>query len=88
MLEVPISQSSAQQRAGRCGREAAGTCYRLYTEQSFSDMPKTQAPEMQRSSLSFTLLHLLAAGQEDIKSFEFMDPPKPEARASPTFEAN
>lgn len=79
LLEVPISQSSAQQRTGRCGREQAGSCFRLYTESFYESMPSSQVPEIQRCSLTFAILHLLAAGQQDINSFDFLDAPEPAA---------
>ncbi|GAA6059902.1 hypothetical protein JCM10212_005285 [Sporobolomyces blumeae] len=74
-----ISQSSAKQRAGRAGRESDGHCFRLYTEQAFFAMPHRTEPEIKRVSLTFALLHLLAAGQEDITKFEYMDPPERDA---------
>ncbi|GAA6003166.1 hypothetical protein JCM10207_001781 [Rhodosporidiobolus poonsookiae] len=70
-----ISQSSAQQRAGRAGREADGFCFRLYTEDTFRALAKRTEPEIKRVSLTFALLHLLAAGQEDVFAFHYMDRP-------------
>lgn len=70
-----ISQSSARQRMGRAGREADGVCFRLYTEADFARLPAATKPEIQRVSLTFALLHLLAAGQEDVWTFEYMDRP-------------
>ncbi|KAG0659288.1 putative ATP-dependent RNA helicase dhr2 [Rhodotorula mucilaginosa] len=74
-----ISQSSAKQRAGRAGRETDGWCFRLYTECAYEQMEKRSQPEIQRVSLSFALLHLLAAGQEDVFRFEYMDRPSKES---------
>ncbi|POY72033.1 hypothetical protein BMF94_4948 [Rhodotorula taiwanensis] len=71
----PISQSSAKQRAGRAGRESDGWCFRLYTETAYQHMEKRSQPEIQRVSLSFALLHLKAAGQEDVYNFSYMDAP-------------
>lgn len=82
LLSVPISRSSAQQRAGRAGRESAGTCYRIYTEETFYSLDDTQQPEILRCSLSFALLHLLASGQEDPFQFDYMSPPDPEGSES------
>ncbi|GAA6038833.1 hypothetical protein JCM8097_002918 [Rhodosporidiobolus ruineniae] len=70
-----ISQSSAKQRAGRAGRETDGFCFRLYTERNFFEMEKRTQPEIKRVSLSFALLHLLAAGQENVFDFHYMDTP-------------
>lgn len=58
-----------------------GVCYRLYREQDFLGLPQSQVPEIQRCSLQFALLHLLASGQENVFTFEFMDPPDREASA-------
>ncbi|GAA5881642.1 hypothetical protein JCM3774_005706 [Rhodotorula dairenensis] len=74
-----ISQSSAKQRAGRAGRETDGWCFRLYTERAYEQMEKRTQPEIQRVSLSFALLHLLAAGQEDVFRFHYMDRPSKES---------
>lgn len=60
--------------------QSAGICYRLYTEASFLEkMPKTTIPEIQRVSLTFALLHLLAAGQDDVYKFKYMDNPSRES---------
>ncbi|PLW37019.1 hypothetical protein PCANC_14016 [Puccinia coronata f. sp. avenae] len=72
----PISQSSANQRTGRAGRECPGKCWRLYSQETFNSLAKITEPEIKRCSLSFAILHLLATGVEDIFSFEFMDKPK------------
>ncbi|SCZ98073.1 BZ3500_MvSof-1268-A1-R1_Chr3-3g06556 [Microbotryum saponariae] len=76
LVSEPISQSSALQRTGRAGREGPGVCFRLYTEEFFHTLPRTTKPEIQRVSLTFALLHLLAAGQGDVWSFDFMDRPE------------
>ena len=73
---MPISVSSASQRAGRAGRITDGVCYRLYTKSSFeNEMPKTTKPEVLRSNFTPTLLLLLSIGIETIVDFNFIDPP-------------
>ncbi|BGP20309.1 Salivary acidic proline-rich phosphoprotein 1/2 [Rhodosporidiobolus nylandii] len=79
LMTESISQSSAKQRAGRAGREADGYCFRLYTERAFYDLAKRTEPEIKRVSLTYALLHLLAAGQEDVMSFQYMDRPEKDA---------
>lgn len=77
---APISQASANQRAGRAGRTAPGKCFRLYTERSFrNEMLPVSVPEIQRSNLANTVLTLKAMGINDIMNFELMDPPSPTA---------
>jgi HrpA-like RNA helicase len=71
----PVSKASARQRAGRAGREAAGACYRLFTEQGFNGLPETSEPEIKRVNLAGAVLQLKASGVEDIEGFDFMDPP-------------
>ena len=61
------------------GREAPGKCYRLYSEDSFSSLPATTVPEIQRVRLSEVVLTLKAIGVGDIHSFDFMDKPHPAA---------
>jgi ATP-dependent RNA helicase DHX33 len=70
---VNIPKSSAVQRAGRAGREGAGFCFRLYTEEAFNNMPLSQEPEISRTNLTGALLQLKCAGQ-DMEDMEFMDP--------------
>lgn len=72
-----ISQASAKQRAGRCGRTAPGTCVRLYSEEDFAAMQEWTAPEIQRSSLAGVLLSMLDLGLGAIEGFPFLDPPRP-----------
>ncbi|GAA6005855.1 uncharacterized protein JCM10292_004661 [Rhodotorula paludigena] len=79
LVTESISQSSAKQRAGRAGREADGYCFRLYTEASFNALEKRSQPEIQRVSLTFALLHLLANGQDDVFAFHYMDRPDKDA---------
>ncbi|CAI2371503.1 unnamed protein product [Moneuplotes crassus] len=76
-LEIaPISQASANQRAGRAGRTGPGKCYRLYTEDQFhNEMLPSTVPEIQRTNLANTVLVLKAMGINDLIHFDFMDPP-------------
>ncbi|CAK4667593.1 unnamed protein product [Aphanomyces euteiches] len=76
LVIVPISQVSAQQRAGRAGRTGAGKCYRLYSKQSYASMFKETIPEIQRSNLANTILCLKALGINDVLGFSFLDPPQ------------
>lgn len=79
----PISQASAKQRAGRAGRTGPGKCYRLYTESAFhNEMSPTTIPEIQRINLGTTTLTMKAMGINDLLSFDFMDPPSPQALIS------
>ncbi|KAL3530395.1 hypothetical protein ACH5RR_009717 [Cinchona calisaya] len=83
-LEIrPISQASAKQRAGRAGRTGEGKCYRIYTESAFhNEMVPTTEPEIQRVNLVTTTLNMKAMGINDLLSFDFMDPPSPDALIS------
>ena len=71
----PISQAAAQQRAGRGGRTKKGCCYRLYTEESFMQLPLKSEPEILRSDLSQVNLQLKSFGIDDIARFGWMDSP-------------
>lgn len=83
LVITPISQASAKQRAGRAGRTGPGKCYRLYTESAFhNEMPPTSIPEIQRINLGTTTLNMKAMGINDLLSFDFMDPPAPQALIS------
>ncbi|XP_054164351.1 probable ATP-dependent RNA helicase DHX35 [Oppia nitens] len=76
LMIVPTSQASAQQRAGRAGRERAGNAYRLYTEQAFTESLATYTvPEIQRSCLALTILQLKALGINNLAKFEFISSP-------------
>eukprot|EP00742_Colponemidia_sp_Colp-10_P003806 GILJ01004055.1.p1 GENE.GILJ01004055.1~~GILJ01004055.1.p1 ORF type:complete len:698 (+),score=71.08 GILJ01004055.1:38-2131(+) len=75
LVVVPVSQAAARQRSGRAGREAAGTCYRLYTEESFEQLRPTTIPEILRCNLATVVLQLKAIGVDDLLRFEFMDKP-------------
>ncbi|MFZ5724731.1 MAG: ATP-dependent RNA helicase HrpA [Pseudomonadota bacterium] len=72
----PVSQASANQRAGRCGRIAAGTCFRLYEEADFLARPAYTDPEIRRTNLASVILQMLALGLGDIEEFPFIDPPE------------
>ncbi|XP_019155920.1 PREDICTED: probable pre-mRNA-splicing factor ATP-dependent RNA helicase DEAH5 [Ipomoea nil] len=83
LVITPISQASAKQRAGRAGRTGPGKCYRLYTETAFyNEMSPTTIPEIQRINLGMTVLNMKAMGINDLLSFDFMDPPSPQALIS------
>jgi len=70
-----VSQASANQRAGRCGRVGHGTCFRLYDSEDFSSRPLFTEPEIQRTNLSAVILQMLALGLGDIEAFPFLDKP-------------
>jgi ATP-dependent RNA helicase DHX8/PRP22 len=83
LVITPISQASARQRAGRAGRTGPGKCYRLYTESAYrNEMLPTTVPEIQRINLGSTTLQMKAMGINDLLSFDFMDPPPPQALIS------
>jgi len=71
----PISQASANQRAGRCGRVSDGICYRLYTEEDFNNRGEFTDPEIVRTNLAAVILQMLHLRIGDIRSFSFVDPP-------------
>ena len=72
----PISQASADQRKGRCGRVADGICIRLYTEEDFEARPRFTDPEILRTSLAVVILaDGRALGLGDVEDFPFLDPP-------------
>lgn len=77
----PISQASANQRAGRCGRIGPGVCIRLYDEADFAGRARFTDPEVLRSSLASVILRMKALGLDDIESFPFVDPPSGRAIA-------
>jgi ATP-dependent helicase HrpA len=76
-----VSQAAAKQRAGRCGRVAAGVCIRLYDEQDFAKRPPYTDPEILRSSLAAVILRMKALGLGAVEAFPFIDPPAPKAIA-------
>ncbi|MFD1858654.1 ATP-dependent RNA helicase HrpA [Aeromicrobium camelliae] len=71
----PVSQASAAQRAGRCGRVAEGICIRLYSEEDFEGRPEFTDPEILRTNLASVLLQMAALRLGDIEDFPFLDPP-------------
>ncbi|MER1966974.1 ATP-dependent RNA helicase HrpA [Castellaniella sp. GW247-6E4] len=71
----PISQASANQRAGRCGRVGSGVCLRLYAEDDFKGRPPFTDPEILRSSLASVILRMKALRLDDVEAFPFVDPP-------------
>ena len=76
-----IAQSSANQRAGRCGRVAAGVCIRLYDEQDYALRPKFTDPEILRSSLASVILRMKSLKLTDVETFPFVEPPQGRAIA-------
>ncbi|MCW2616687.1 MAG: ATP-dependent helicase, partial [Frankiales bacterium] len=70
-----ISQASATQRAGRCGRVAAGVCIRLYEQEDFDARPEFTDPEVLRTNLASVILQMTALGLGDIEAFPFVEPP-------------
>ncbi|MDZ7669802.1 MAG: ATP-dependent RNA helicase HrpA [Gammaproteobacteria bacterium] len=74
-----ISQASANQRMGRCGRVAPGVCYRLYDEADFLGRPAFTDPEIRRTNLASVVLSMEAFGLGQVSRFPFLDPPEPGA---------
>ncbi len=70
-----VSQASADQRKGRCGRVAAGVCIRLYSEEDFASRAVFTEPEIQRTNLASVILQMKLLGFGEIDSFPFIDPP-------------
>ena len=70
-----ISQASANQRAGRCGRVAPGIAYRLYSEADYLGRPEYTEPEIQRTNLAAVILQMLQLKLGDISDFPFVDTP-------------
>jgi ATP-dependent helicase HrpA len=71
----PVSQASADQRMGRCGRTADGICVRLYSEADFAERPRFTDPEIRRTNLGSVILQMAALGLGDIEAFPFIEPP-------------
>ena len=75
----PISQASADQRSGRCGRIADGIAIRLYSREDYENRPRFTEPEILRTSLGAVVLHMLSVGvartAEEVTNFGFIDPP-------------
>ena len=79
LLVKPISASAANQRKGRAGREAPGTCYRLYTEKDYLALALDNDPEILRCDLSQLVLNLKAHGVDDVVNFPLVTSPRREA---------
>lgn len=80
MQRLPIeavSQASARQRAGRCGRVGPGVCIRLYSEEDFNGREAFTAPEIQRTNLAAVILRTMNLKLGRLDQFPFLDPPKP-----------
>ena len=75
----PISQASANQRKGRCGRTSDGICIRLYSEEDFERRPEFTDPEILRTNLASVILQMAALDLGDMAEFPFVDPPESSA---------
>ncbi|MCW2783784.1 MAG: hrpB 1 [Marmoricola sp.] len=73
----PISQASASQRSGRCGRVEAGIAIRLYSEEDFSARPEFTEPEILRTTLASVILQMTSLGLGEVARFPFVEPPDP-----------
>ncbi|MFH0211351.1 ATP-dependent RNA helicase HrpA [Vibrio alginolyticus] len=71
----PVSQASANQRKGRCGRVEEGICIRLYSEEDFESRPEFTDPEILRTNLASVILQMTALGLGDIQAFPFVEAP-------------
>ena len=71
----PVSQASANQRAGRCGRVAPGICFRLFDETDFLNRPEYTDPEILRTNLASVILQMATSGLGDIRKFPFLEAP-------------
>ena len=74
-----ISQSSADQRKGRCGRVESGICIRLYAEEEYLEWPQFTLPEIKRSNLARVILQMVFLKLGNVAVFPFIDPPSPAA---------
>jgi ATP-dependent helicase HrpA len=72
----PISQASANQRKGRCGRTSDGICIRLYSEADFESRPEFTEPEILRTNLASVILRMADLDLGEVASFPFIDPPE------------
>nr|SZF06513.1 probable ATP-dependent RNA helicase DHX35 [Psoroptes ovis] len=75
LMIVPITKASAEQRSGRAGRHKSGFTFRLYTEKEFKKLSDFTSPEIERISLSSTILQLKALGIDNIVKYDFLTPP-------------
>ncbi|OZM71689.1 ATP-dependent RNA helicase HrpA [Amycolatopsis antarctica] len=71
----PVSQASANQRKGRCGRTSDGVCIRLYSEDDFDARPEFTDPEILRTNLASVILQMTSLGLGDLAAFPFVEPP-------------
>jgi ATP-dependent helicase HrpA len=71
----PVSQASANQRTGRCGRTSDGVCIRLYDEDDFAGRPEFTEPEILRTNLASVILQMTALGLGELADFPFVEPP-------------
>ena len=71
----PVSQASANQRKGRCGRTSDGICIRLYSEEDFASRPEYTDPEITRTNLASVILQMAALDLGEVADFPFIDPP-------------
>jgi ATP-dependent helicase HrpB len=76
LLVEKISQASAEQRAGRAGRTAPGTCIRLWSHQEHGHRPAQELPEVKRLDLAEVVLTLKASGVQDLRKFRWLEPPE------------
>ena len=74
-----VSQASANQRAGRCGRVGPGVCIRLYSEEDYESRELFTPPEIQRTNLAGVILNMKALGLGELADFPLLEPPKPGA---------
>jgi HrpA-like RNA helicase len=79
MQVVPVSQSQANQRTGRAGRECEGKCYRLFTEESFESLDQSSTPEILRIGVAQVLLQLFAMNISNPLQFPYPTPPTRQA---------
>lgn len=79
LLTKGHAKSGCDQRKGRAGRTAPGTCYRLYTEQNYQNRDDFQTPEIARSNLDHVILAMKKIGIKDVRSFDFIDKPDEES---------
>lgn len=75
----PVSQASANQRQGRCGRLGPGICLRLFSEQDYLSRDRYTTPEIRRTNLAAVILQMLALRLGAVDAFPFLDPPRPDA---------
>ncbi|KAK9451608.1 P-loop containing nucleoside triphosphate hydrolase protein [Limtongia smithiae] len=86
LLTIPIAKSNAAQRMGRAGREAAGKCYRLYTEADYHLLRNQNEPEIERCDVAFPLLTLKSAGVSDVMRWSWLERPSKGASMVSVFD--